>query len=66
MYFPLQLVFTSIFRRKSVIYYFNNEIRDVVRGLHTGNTLTGRLRVHAGRQGGESLDFGAGKRWNLF
>jgi hypothetical protein len=48
------------------MYYFIYEIRDVVRGLHTGNPLTCRLRVHAGRQGGDSLVSGAGKRWSRY
>jgi hypothetical protein len=62
VYFPLQLVFTSIFSRKCIIYYSIHGIRDDVRGLHTGKPFTGRMRVHAGRQGGEGLVFGAGKR----
>jgi hypothetical protein len=52
--------------RKIIIYNFIDEIRDVVRGVHTGNPFTGRLRVHARRQGGDSLVFGAGKRWTSF
>jgi hypothetical protein len=63
MYFSLQLVYTSIFVRKCIIYYYIHGLRDVVRGLHTGKTLTGRLRLHARRQDGDSLVFGAEKRW---
>jgi hypothetical protein len=47
VYFPLQLVFTSIFSRKFIIYYYIEGLRDEVRGIHTGKPLPGRFRVHA-------------------
>jgi hypothetical protein len=63
VYFSLQLLFTSIFSRTCIIYYYIHALRDEVRGLQTRQPLTGRFPVSSGREGGDSLAFGAGKRW---
>jgi hypothetical protein len=66
VYFPLQLLFSSIFSRKFIIYHYIIALRHEDRGPQTGKHLTGRLLVYAGRQGGDSLVFRAAKRWTQF
>jgi hypothetical protein len=63
---PLQLLLTSIFSRKFIMYHYIHALRHEVRGPQTCKPLTGRLLVYAGRQGGDSLVFRAANCWTRF
>jgi hypothetical protein len=62
VYFPFQVVL-HLFLLVTLSYITVHWLRDEDHGLHTGNPLTDRLRVHAGRRGGDSLVAVDGKRW---